>query len=196
MDGLKGTVLLGESQLSTILGKSQPCPEKEIPWGESPNERQSSCSFWISPERLSSPDTHHCLQLPVDGTGSGCRAALHSLVKGRLRKVIFDLLKLLEGFPGGSDGKEFACNVGDPGLIPGLGGKILWRRKWQPTPVFLLAKSQWTEEPGGLQSVGSPRVGHDRATNTFTFKLPESTFEVDWVELALCLSVHQPPVQF
>ena len=25
------------------------------------------------------------------------------------------------GFPGGSDRKESACNVGDPGLIPGLG---------------------------------------------------------------------------
>ena len=25
------------------------------------------------------------------------------------------------GFPGGSDGKEFTCNAGDPGLIPGLG---------------------------------------------------------------------------
>ena len=25
------------------------------------------------------------------------------------------------GFPGGSDSKESACNVGDPGLIPGLG---------------------------------------------------------------------------
>ena len=24
------------------------------------------------------------------------------------------------GFPGGSDGKESACNVGDPDLIPGL----------------------------------------------------------------------------
>ena len=24
-------------------------------------------------------------------------------------------------FPGGSDGREFVCNVGDPGLIPGLG---------------------------------------------------------------------------
>ena len=26
-----------------------------------------------------------------------------------------------EGFSGGSDGKESACNVGDPGLIPGSG---------------------------------------------------------------------------
>ena len=25
------------------------------------------------------------------------------------------------GFPGGSDGKECACNAGDPGSIPGLG---------------------------------------------------------------------------
>ena len=28
------------------------------------------------------------------------------------------------------------------------------RRKWQPTPVFLPGASPWTEEPGGLQSMG------------------------------------------
>ena len=28
---------------------------------------------------------------------------------------------MLKGFPDGSDGKESVCNVGDPGLIPGLG---------------------------------------------------------------------------
>ena len=27
----------------------------------------------------------------------------------------------------------------------------------------------WTEEPGGLQSMGSQRVRHDSVTNTFTF---------------------------
>ena len=27
----------------------------------------------------------------------------------------------------------------------------------------------WTEEPGGLQSMGLQRVGRDRATNMFTF---------------------------
>ena len=26
--------------------------------------------------------------------------------------------------PGGSDGTEFACKVGDPGLIPGLGRSL------------------------------------------------------------------------
>ena len=28
---------------------------------------------------------------------------------------------LIGGFPGGSDGKEFVCNAGGPGSIPGLG---------------------------------------------------------------------------
>ena len=27
----------------------------------------------------------------------------------------------------------------------------------------------WTEEPGGLQSIGLQRVGHNWVTNTFTF---------------------------
>ena len=35
-----------------------------------------------------------------------------------------------------------------------------WRRKWQPTLVFLPGESQgW--EPGGLPSMGSHRVGYD-----------------------------------
>ena len=36
-----------------------------------------------------------------------------------------------------------------------------WRRKWQPTPVFVLGESQGWGEPGGLPSTGSHRVGHD-----------------------------------
>ena len=35
-----------------------------------------------------------------------------------------------------------------------------WRRKWQPTLVFLPRESQG-REPGGLPSMGSHRVGHD-----------------------------------
>ena len=38
--------------------------------------------------------------------------------------------------------------------------KIPWRRAWQPTPVFLPGESPWTEEPGGLQSMGPQRVRH------------------------------------
>ena len=67
------------------------------------------------------------------------------------------------GFPGGSDGKESYSNVGDLGLIPGV-GKIPWRRAWEPTPVFLPGESPWTEEPGWLQSLGLQRIGHDWVT--------------------------------
>ena len=34
---------------------------------------------------------------------------------------IYTYFNLSKGFPGSSAGKESACNVGDPGLIPGLG---------------------------------------------------------------------------
>ena len=41
--------------------------------------------------------------------------------------------------------------------------KIPWRRKWQPTPVFLPGEFHipWTEEPGRLQSMGLQRARHD-----------------------------------
>ena len=68
------------------------------------------------------------------------------------------------GLPRWLGGKALACNAGDSGLIPGLGrspGKGREGRKWQPTPVLLPGGSPWTEEPGGLQSMGSQRVGHN-----------------------------------
>ena len=40
-------------------------------------------------------------------------------------------------------------------------GKILWRRAWPPTPVFLAWRIRWTEGPGGLQSMQLQRLGHD-----------------------------------
>ena len=49
-----------------------------------------------------------------------------------------------------SVGKESACNAGDPGLIPGSG-----RSPGEGNGDLR------TEERGGLQSMGSQRVGHD-----------------------------------
>ena len=42
----------------------------------------------------------------------------------------------LSGLPSWLSGQESACNAGDSGSIP-VSGRFLWRRKWQPTPVFL-----------------------------------------------------------
>ena len=59
----------------------------------------------------------------------------------------------------GSDGKESACNAGDPDLTPGwedpLEGGVA-------THSSILAwRIPWTEEPGGLRSIGSEITGHD-----------------------------------
>ena len=40
-------------------------------------------------------------------------------------------------------------------------GKFPGRQDRLPTPVFLPGEFPWTEEPAGLQSMGSQRVGHD-----------------------------------
>ena len=39
--------------------------------------------------------------------------------------------------------------------------KSPWRRAWQPTPVFFPGEPPWSEEPGGLHSMGSQGIGHD-----------------------------------
>ena len=49
--------------------------------------------------------------------------------------------------------------------VRSLGWEDPWRRTWQPTPVFLPGESPWTKKPGGLQSMGSQRVGHDWGTS-------------------------------
>ena len=58
-----------------------------------------------------------------------------------------------------SDGKASACNVGDMGSNPGSGGS---QEKEMATHSSTLAwKIPWMEEPGGLQSMKSQKVGHN-----------------------------------
>ena len=65
-------------------------------------------------------------------------------------KVHYQLTSM--SFPGGSDGKESACNAGDPGLISGSEGPL---EKGMVTHCSILAWTvPWTEEPGGPQSMG------------------------------------------
>ena len=62
-------------------------------------------------------------------------------------------------FPGSSDGKASAYNAGDPGSI--LGQKDPLKKETATHSSIHAWKIPWTEEPGGLQSTGSQRVGHD-----------------------------------
>ena len=59
---------------------------------------------------------------------------------------------------GGSEGKESACNAGDPCLVPGLGRSP---GGGNGNSSILAWTIQWTEESARLQSMGSQRVGHD-----------------------------------
>ena len=52
--------------------------------------------------------------------------------------------------------------IGDVGLIPGL-GRFLWKRKWQPAPVFLPEKSHWQRKLAGYSLWGYKRVRHNWA---------------------------------
>ena len=65
-----------------------------------------------------------------------------------------------QGFPGGSNGKESACNAGDSVLIPGS-GRSPGGKGMAIHSSSLAWRIPWTEEPGGLQSMRSQRVGHD-----------------------------------
>ena len=62
------------------------------------------------------------------------------------------------GFPGGSDGKESACNEGDPGSIPGL-GRSPGERNGCPLQYFCLKNPPGHGSWHGIQSMGSQRVG-------------------------------------
>ena len=82
------------------------------------------------------------------------------------------------GFPGSSDGKESFCNAGGLCLIPGLerspgGGN------GNHSSIVAWENSR-TEKPGGLQSMGLQRVGHNQMTNAFTFTIYKSIHTHTW----------------
>ena len=68
------------------------------------------------------------------------------------------------------------ANAGDVGLIPGWEDPL---EKEMATHSSILArKIPWTEEPGGLQSMGSQGVRHHRKTNSFTFTFNVFIFSI------------------
>ena len=88
--------------------------------------------------------------------------------------------QIFANFPGGSVVKNLPTNAGDTDLIP---GKIPWRRKWQPTLVFLPGKFHTQRSLEGY----SPR-GHKELDMTewlhFHFHLLENLANVKvWLSL-------------
>ena len=69
-----------------------------------------------------------------------------------------DALTACIGFPGGSVGKEFICNVGDLDSIPGS-GRSPGEGNGNPLQYSCLENS--VAEPGVLQSMRSQKARHD-----------------------------------
>ena len=65
----------------------------------------------------------------------------------------------MKGSPGGSDGKESVCNAGDQ--VRSLDQEDPLEKGMITHSSILARKTPWTEEPGGLQSVGPQRVRHN-----------------------------------
>ena len=61
--------------------------------------------------------------------------------------------------PGGSNGKESACDAGD--LIQSLGREDPLEKGMATHSSILARRIPWSEQPGGLQSKGLQRVRND-----------------------------------
>ena len=66
---------------------------------------------------------------------------------------IWIILKQSLGLPRWLSAKESACSAGDVGSIPGSGRPL--EKEMVAYSNILAWRIPWTEEPGGLQSVGS-----------------------------------------
>ena len=69
------------------------------------------------------------------------------------------IIHISKDFPGGSDSKASAYNVGD--LVQSLSREDPLEKEMSTHSSTLAWDIPWTEEPGGLQSSGSQRIGHD-----------------------------------
>ena len=69
--------------------------------------------------------------------------------------------------------------MGDLDLIP-LGWEDPLEKGMATHSSILAWRILWTEKPGGLQSMGSQRVGHDLGMNPHHHQFKELTEEIGW----------------
>ena len=134
---------------------------EQFSWVPLPYCSPPGCPFPIKSLALSvhvSPRTIHFRVLdksPVSGPGRGppsCNRSILKVVKGCTDFVIvFQSLSHV----------QFFATPWTAASQASLSFTISWNLLRLPTPVSLPGKIPWTEEPGGMQSTGSQRVGHN-----------------------------------
>ena len=143
----------------------------KIPWTEEPDRLQSMGSleldttkwlhFYFSlsciGEGNGNPLQRSCLENPRDG--GAWWAAVYGVTQSRtwLKRLRSSSSNLWNGVPRWHSGKEFACQLRRykrHRFKPWV-GKIPWSGKMATHSSILAWKIPWTEEPGGLSSMGS-----------------------------------------
>ena len=84
----------------------------------------------------------------------------------KFRESIIQCACTPRGFPSDSDGKESTHQCRRPRFDPSV-WKILWRRKWQPTPAFFSGKSYGQRNLMGHSPWGCKRAGQDLAPKQY-----------------------------
>ena len=102
------------------------------PWGCGESDKTDRLHFHFSRigEGNGNPLQCSCPENPRDG--GAWWAAIYGVAQSRtgLRRLSSS------SFPGGANGKDLACQCRRCWFASWI-GKIPWRRKWQPAPVFL-----------------------------------------------------------
>ena len=99
-------------------------------------------------------NTHHMKARPTPFRTPWVLKVAYSLFTKILLKVVL----------GGLDGKESACHAEDPGLIPGS-GRCPGEGYGNTLQYSCLEKRiPRIEEPGGISSIRSQRIRHDRSS--------------------------------
>ena len=79
-------------------------------------------------------------------------------------------------------GKESTCQCSRLGFDPWV-RKVPWRRKWQPTPVFLPGKPHGQRSLVGYSPWGRKRIRHDLVTKQQMFVAALFTITKTWKQL-------------
>ena len=74
------------------------------------------------------------------------------------------------GFPSGSVGKESAVQEMQEMWVQSLNQEDPLEEGMATHPSILAWRIPWTEEPGGLRTMGSQRVGYHSATHFVYYK--------------------------
>ena len=95
-------------------------------------------------------------------TGKTTALTIWTLV-GKVISLLFNILSRFVRLPRWLNGKESACNTGQPGAmwVRSLGREDHWEEEMATHSNILVWRIPWTEEPGGLQSMVVQKVEYN-----------------------------------